>query len=163
MSAEKIYLGAGCFWGVEAILKKQEGVINTEVGYMGGHSDNPTYKQVCTGETMHAEVVLVDYDSSKISTYDLLDIFLRLHDPTQVNRQGVDVGTQYRSEIFYTNEKQKKVSQQILSEFNQANSFSKEAATKVSEASVFYDGEDYHQDYFDKNPGHLCHTLRAEW
>ncbi|MEC9282250.1 MAG: peptide-methionine (S)-S-oxide reductase MsrA [Bdellovibrionota bacterium] len=163
MSIEKIFLGAGCFWGVEAILKKQDGVISTEVGYMGGHSENPTYKEVCTGETMHAEVVMVEYDSSQISTYKLLDVFLRLHDPTQVNRQGVDVGTQYRSEIFYSSEEQKEISEKILKEFNQKNSFSKEAATKISKAETFYEGEDYHQDYFDKNPGHLCHTLRAEW
>ena len=160
---ESIYLAAGCFWGVQAILKQQMGVVATEVGYMGGITENPSYREVCTGKTQHAEVVRVEYLPDQITTRHLLDVFLRLHDPTQVDRQGPDIGTQYRSEIFYTTDEQRQVAEQILAEFSQRNSFNKPAATRLEPAPRFYSAEDYHQDYFDKNPGHLCHSLRREW
>lgn len=163
MSTETIYLGAGCFWGVEAILKMQPGVLSTEVGYLGGQTEKPGYREVCTGETGHAEVVEVKYDSSAISTEKVLNIFWRLHDPTQLNRQGVDVGTQYRSGIYYTTEEQKQISIQSKEEFDKNNSFGKAAVTEIVKATTFWIGEDYHQDYFDKNSGHLCHTLRPEY
>lgn len=160
---KQIYLGAGCFWGVQAILQRIDGILETEVGYIGGQTDAPTYKEVCTGNTGHAEVVRVKYDTNILTTESVLDLFLRLHDPTQVNRQGVDIGTQYRSEIFFTDDEQKLTSQKILEQFNLKNSFGKPAATLVTEATQFWSGEDYHQNYFDKNPGHLCHTLREVW
>jgi methionine-S-sulfoxide reductase len=160
---EVIYLAAGCFWGVEAILKRQEGVISTEVGYLGGQSTEPSYREVCTGSTGHAEVVEVKYDANKISTEKLLNIFWRLHDPTQLNRQGVDVGTQYRSGIFYTTEEQKIIAEKSKAEFDSKNSFGKSSVTEITKASEFWKGEDYHQDYFDKNPGHICHTLRDSY
>lgn len=160
---ETIYLGAGCFWGVEAILKRQDGVISTEVGYLGGENSEPTYREVCTGTTGHAEVVEVKYDKEIISTEKLLNLFWRLHDPTQLNRQGVDVGTQYRSGIFYTTEEQKRIAEKSKADFDANNSFNKKSVTEITKASEFWIGEDYHQDYFDKNPGHLCHTLRDSY
>lgn len=163
MSIEKIYLAAGCFWGVEAILKAQTGVLSTDVGYLGGDNDSPTYKQVCTGTTGHAEVVEVEYDTKLISTDKLLNIFWRLHDPTQLNRQGVDIGTQYRSGIFFTNEEQENTAIKSKMEFDKSNSFGKAAVTEITKASNYWSGEAYHQDYFDKNPGHICHTLRPDY
>ncbi|MFK8137651.1 MAG: peptide-methionine (S)-S-oxide reductase MsrA [Bdellovibrionales bacterium] len=160
---ESVYFGAGCFWGVEAILKRQVGVLKTEVGYLGGNLDEPTYRQICTGETGHAEVVLVEFNPSEISFKKLMDLFLRLHDPTQLNRQGVDIGTQYRSGVYFTSEVQEKEAKEVLKDFDKENSFGKPSVTEVVAATKFWIGEDYHQDYFDKNPGHLCHTLRENW
>ncbi len=155
--------GGGCFWGMEHIFREIPGVLSTEVGYAGGTTQNPTYKEVTTGKTGHAEVVEVRYDPEKVSYETLLDYFWRMHDPTTLNRQHNDVGTQYRSIILYTTEEQKKIAQKSLTEFNADNSFGKNATTEIKKLDTFYKAEGYHQDYLIKNPnGYMCHVLREE-
>ncbi|MCC9044097.1 peptide-methionine (S)-S-oxide reductase MsrA [Myroides sp. M-43] len=148
--------GAGCFWCVEAIFSSLKGVKEVLPGYIGGVKDNPTYEEVCTGETGHAEAIKVTYDPLIINYNELLEIFFTSHNPTTLNRQGEDVGTQYRSEIFYTDEIQKKVATEYLNILIEEKVYSDPIVTKLSEASRFYVAEDYHQDYFkksgDKNP-----------
>lgn len=161
MSTEKALLGAGCFWGVEHILKKIEGVISTEVGYTGGAVEDPTYPLVCSGSTGHAEAVLVEFDPAIISYEKVLDVFFRLHDPTTINRQHNDIGTQYRSVIFYYDDKQKKIADESIKRLNESKIFKAPVVTQVIEAHEFYPAEDYHQDYLVKNPdGYMCHILR---
>lgn len=138
----------GCFWGVEYFLQKQPGVISVTSGYSGGHVKNPTYKQVCTGTTGHAETVKVVYDPSKTSYETLLRLFLEIHDPTQVGGQGPDIGDQYRSEIFYLNDEQRKTAEKLIN-LLKAKGF--KVATAVTRASEFYDAEAYHQDYYFNN------------
>ena len=138
-----------------------EGIVSTKVGYSGGDVKDPTYPMVCTGTTGHAEVVLVEYNPAIISTAKVLDLFFRLHDPTTVNRQHNDIGTQYRSVIFYFNEEQKKIADDVIAKLNEAKTFKDKVITQVMVASEFYSAEDYHQDYLDKNPdGYMCHILR---
>lgn len=145
----------GCFWGTEYHFKKKKGVLLTTVGYTGGHVDNPTYKQVCSGGTGHAEAIEVVYDPSKVAYEELAKLFFETHDPTQVNRQGPDIGEQYRSEIFYINDQQKE-SAQKLAEVLKAKGF--KVATQLTKASTFYAAEDYHQDYYEKKHGTpYCH------
>lgn len=144
---ETAILASGCFWGTEYHLQKLEGVIATTVGYTGGYIKNPTYKQVCSGTTGHAEAVEVVFNPDKISYEEIVQLFFETHDPTQINRQGPDIGTQYRSEVFYTNNKQKEVAEKLI-EILESKGF--DVVTKVTPASVFYEGEDYHQDYYDK-------------
>jgi peptide methionine sulfoxide reductase msrA/msrB len=151
---------AGCFWGVEHILKKQKGVLNTTVGYMGGKQDEATYNSVKTGRTRHAEAVQVEYDPSVISFKELVGIFWRLHDPTTKDRQGVDEGPQYRSAIFVHSDEQRKVAEESKAAFDKSGVFKAKAVTEIVPAEKFYAGEDYHQDYFDRNGGHVCHVLR---
>lgn len=160
MKTEIATLGAGCFWGVEHILKKIPGVISTTCGYEGGNTQDPTYKEVKTGTTNHAEVVQIEFDPDRISYQSLLGYFWRLHDPTQLNRQGVDHGTQYRSVIFYHNEQQREVAQQSKREFDLSKVFPQPSVTQIEPAGIFYSAEDYHQDYFEINGGHVCHILR---
>ncbi|MDY6861653.1 MAG: bifunctional methionine sulfoxide reductase B/A protein [Thermodesulfobacteriota bacterium] len=151
---------AGCFWGVEAILSDIDGVLETTVGYTGGKGKDPTYKLVCTGQTGHAEAVQIKYDPEVISYEKLLDYFWRLHDPTTLNRQGFDVGTQYRSAIFYHNEYQKRAAEKSKANFDQKGIYKKKAVTEIIPAATFYVAEDYHQDYYAKNDGSACHVLR---
>lgn len=158
---EAIFAG-GCFWGVEYLLESQEGVIEAVSGYTGGKTEYPTYKEVSTGLTGHAESVLVIFDPNIISYDELLDIFWRLHDPTQKNRQGWDIGTQYRSAIFYFDEEQKELAEKSKDEFDAKKIFEKPAVTEITKASAFYPAEEYHQDYSDKNPSYVCHELRDE-
>jgi peptide methionine sulfoxide reductase msrA/msrB len=153
---------AGCFWGVESIFKQVNGVIETTVGYTGGSVPNPTYRQVCTGKTGHAEAVFIKFNPNIVSYEELLSIFWRAHDPTTSNRQGPDVGTQYRSVIFYHNENQKNSAEQSKKEFDQSAVYARKAVTEIVPASTFYEAEDYHQDYFDKHAGASCHILRAK-
>ncbi|MBC7538896.1 MAG: peptide-methionine (S)-S-oxide reductase MsrA [Bacteriovorax sp.] len=161
MSTEKALLGAGCFWGVEHILKKIEGVKSTDVGYSGGVVKDPTYPLVCSGTTGHAEVVLVEFDPDIISYEKVLEVFFRLHDPTTVNRQHNDIGTQYRSVIFTYNDEQKKIAIEVIKKLNESKVFKDPVVTQVLEAREFYSAEIYHQDYLDKNPdGYMCHILR---
>ena len=141
-------LALGCFWGPEIKFNKLNGVVNTEVGYCGGNDNNTNYEKVCTGKTDHAEVVKVEFDSSKISYEDLLNYFFEIHDPTTVNRQGSDVGTQYRSEIFYSNNKQKKIAENILKKINAK--YNGKIVTKISEIKNYCKAEDYHQKYLEK-------------
>ena len=146
---EKALFGAGCFWGVEETFCKTPGVINTLVGYSGGDTINPSYESVCQGNTNHTEVVLVEFDNSKISYEDLLMVFWKCHDPTTLNRQGPDIGTQYRSEIFYENNEQKNISLSKIQKLN--NRFDSKITTKVSEIKNYTRAEDYHQKYLEKN------------
>lgn len=158
---QKALLGAGCFWGVEHILRKSEGVIKTTVGYSGGVVADPTYPLVCTGNTGHAEVVLVEFDPAVISYEKVLDLFFRLHDPTTLNRQHNDIGTQYRSVIFTYDDEQKKIAEEMIKKVDASGVFKNPVVTQVVPAGVFYAAEDYHQDYLIKNPdGYMCHILR---
>jgi peptide-methionine (S)-S-oxide reductase len=142
---------AGCFWCVEAVFKMLDGVQRVESGYMGGQTDNPTYEQVCTGKTGHAEVIQITFDSDKISFKDLLEVFWKTHDPTTLNRQGNDKGTQYRSAVFYHNTKQKELAEKYKQELNEAKAFPNPIVTEITEVSKMYVAEDYHQDYFALN------------
>jgi peptide-methionine (S)-S-oxide reductase len=161
MSTEKALLGAGCFWGVEYILKKMDGIVDTKVGYAGGEVKDPTYPMVCSGTTGHAEVVMVEFDPKIISYEKVLDIFFRLHDPTTANRQHNDIGTQYRSVIFYYNEEQKNIANQVIKKVNDSKVFKAPVVTQVLPFTEFYSAEEYHQDYLVKNPdGYMCHILR---
>jgi peptide-methionine (S)-S-oxide reductase len=151
---------AGCFWGVQHIFDQIPGVLKSRVGYMGGHTKDVTYKLLCNGDTGHAEVVQLEFDPNKISYKELLNYFWRLHDPTQFNRQGVDVGTQYRSAIFFHSEKQQQEALESKKAFDDSKVFPKPAVTEITAVSKLFDGEEYHQKYFDKNGGHVCHVLR---
>ena len=154
-------MGAGCFWGVEEILRSVPGVLDTEVGYSGGSTENPRYEDVKTGRTGHAEVLRVDFDPSQISYAEILDYFFRLHNPTTKNQQGNDVGSQYRSVIFYYDEQQKEIAERKKLEVEASKKWEKPIVTEITEAHAFYTAEAYHQDYLVKNPGgYTCHYLR---
>jgi peptide-methionine (S)-S-oxide reductase len=148
--------GSGCFWCTEAIFKELNGVISVMPGYSGGHTVNPTYKEVCSGETGHAECTQIIYDPSKISYDELLEIFWKVHDPTTLNRQGADVGTQYRSVIFYHNDEQKRLAEKYKTELDRSGAYDKPIVTQVAPLEKFYPAENYHHDYYeynkDKNP-----------
>ena len=141
-------LAAGCFWGPEIKLSKLEGVVKTEVGYCGGNNLNTNYKEVCTGSTNHAEVVKIEFDEKRISYYEILSYFFKIHDPTTLNQQGYDIGTQYRSEIFYTSKNQKEVAIQVLNETN--IKYNGKIVTKISEAKNYCKAEEYHQKYLER-------------
>src|SRR5688500_1876900 len=143
--------GSGCFWCTEAIFQNLEGVKKAESGYMGGKVKNPTYKEVCSGLTGHAEVIQVTYDPKKISYEELLEVFWKTHDPTTWNKQGADEGTQYRSAIFYHNNEQKQLAEQYKNKLSEAEAFERPIVTEITEASVFYKAEDYHQNYYNLN------------
>jgi len=148
---DSIVVGGGCFWCVEAVLQNLKGVIKVESGYSGGIVKNPSYKEICTGRTGHAEVVKVYFDSSEISLKTILTIFMTTHDPTTLNRQGADVGTQYRSCIFYTNEQQKNIAEQLINELTEDKVFDSLIVTEVSQLINYYPAEDYHQEYYNNN------------
>ena len=150
-SVELATFGNGCFWCTEAIFQNLEGVEKAESGYMGGKVKNPTYKEVCSGLTGHAEVIQVTYDPQKISYDELLEVFWKTHDPTTLNKQGADEGTQYRSAIFYHNSEQKQLAEQYKNKLTEADAFERPIVTEITEASVFYKAEDYHQNYFNLN------------
>jgi len=143
-------LGGGCFWCTEAVFKRVKGVIKVEPGYSGGWMENPTYEDVCTGETGHAEVVRIIFDPEVISYRELLKIFFTIHDPTTLNRQGSDIGPQYRSIILYLNEEQKKIAEEEIKEAQKI--YKKPIVTELKEFKAFYPAEDYHKDFYDKNP-----------
>lgn len=149
---EKATFGTGCFWCTEAMFESLDGVVSAVSGYEGGQVANPTYKQVCTGETGHAECVEVTYDPKKVTYTELLEAFFRSHDPTQLNRQGADVGTQYRSVVFYHNDQQKQLAQTAKAELNKSQAYNLPIVTEISAASTFYPAEAYHQNYFANNP-----------
>ena len=160
-SSETAILAGGCFWGMEEIIRQLPGVIKTTVGYSGGKTADPTYKEVCTGTTGHAEAIEVVFDPARLSYEGLLDYFFRMHDPTTLNRQHNDVGTQYRSAIFYTSEAQKQTAESVKAKLEQAKKFNRPITTEITAASKFYSAEDYHQKYLVKNPGgYTCHVLR---
>lgn len=143
--------GSGCFWCSEAIFEKLKGVESVESGYSGGHDKNPTYTEVCKGTTGHAEVIQIKYNPDIITYKDLLEVFWQTHDPTTLNRQGADVGTQYRSVIFYHNQQQKQLAEEYKKKLDDAGIYNKPIVTEISEFSVFYKAEDYHQDYYKNN------------
>ncbi|MCA9470500.1 MAG: peptide-methionine (S)-S-oxide reductase MsrA [Nitrospirales bacterium] len=145
-------LGGGCFWCLEAAYDQLKGVESVESGYMGGAAQNPTYEAVCMGNTGHAEVVQVTFDPTIISYRELLEIFFAIHDPTTLNQQGNDVGTQYRSVIFYHSPEQQKVAQEVIAAFTDEKIFDRPIVTQVVPAETFYLAEDYHQEYFARNP-----------
>ena len=147
---EKATFGAGCFWGVEASFRKIEGVASTTVGYAGGSFKDPTYKDVCSGKTGHAEVVQVEYDPSKVSYEELLRVFWNIHDPTTLNRQGPDIGTQYRSAVFFHNPEQEAAATASKQKLQSSGRYQKSIVTEITPASEFYRAEDYHQQYFEK-------------
>jgi peptide-methionine (S)-S-oxide reductase len=154
---EKATFGAGCFWGVEDLFLQVEGVAKTTVGYLGGHLENPTYKQVCSENTGHAEVVQIVYDPTKVSYDQLLDLFWKMHNPTTLNRQGPDIGTQYRSAIFYHSEEQKAQAQVSKKQLQSSSRYNLPIVTEITKASVFYPAEEYHQEYLKKNGLSNCH------
>ena len=148
---QKATFGMGCFWCTEALFQRLNGVTNVKSGYEGGNIPNPTYEEVCTGTTNHAEVIEMQYDPAKISYDELLEIFWKSHDPTTLNRQGADVGTQYRSVIFYHSPEQKEIAEKYKAALNKENAFGKPVVTTIVKAETFYVAENYHQDYFFKN------------
>jgi peptide-methionine (S)-S-oxide reductase len=151
MNKDTITFGAGCFWCVEAVFQRLKGVDTVQSGYMGGKISNPTYKEVCSGLTGHAEVVQVVFDPEVISFEKLAEVFFYTHDPTTLNRQGADAGTQYRSAIFYHNESQRETAEKVKAKLNDANTFGAKIVTEITPASVFYVAEDYHQNYYNLN------------
>jgi len=149
--------GAGCFWGVEEIFRTTEGVTETAVGYTGGTKDRPTYQEVCTGTTGHAEVVQVQFDPDIIAFSDLVEIFFNNHNPTQLNMQGPDIGTQYRSVIFYENSEQKTIAEEKTAALSMSNRFKKPIVTLIEPVQAFWPAEDYHQKYLQKRGLSSCH------
>lgn len=151
---ETAVFAAGCFWCVEAIFQELKGVYQIESGYSGGTLVNPTYKEICTGNTGHAEVVKISFDPEEISYEFLLSVFFKTHDPTTLNRQGGDIGTQYRSAVFYTSESQKNSANEIIEALNKEKAYPDPIITEVTAMDVFYPAEDYHQDYYSNNPNY---------
>ena len=149
---ETATFGGGCFWCTEAIFSSLKGVQSVESGYSGGKTKNPTYKEVCTGETGHAEVIQITFDPKVISFHELLEVFWETHDPTTLNRQGADIGTQYRSVIFYHSLEQKAIAEKYKAELNKENVFNKPVVTEITAFDRFYKAEDYHQEYFANHP-----------
>jgi peptide-methionine (S)-S-oxide reductase len=150
---ETATLGGGCFWCLEAVYDEMEGVTSVESGYMGGHMANPDYHAVCTGKTGHVEVVQVTFDPAVTTYREILEVFFAIHDPTSMDRQGNDAGTQYRSVIFTHSEAQREMAQQLIAELDGENLAGKRIVTQVRPATTFYEAEDYHQEYYVKNPG----------
>jgi peptide methionine sulfoxide reductase msrA/msrB len=158
---ETAILAGGCFWGMEEIIRKIPGVVKTTVGYTGGTTPNPTYEEVCTGTTGHAESVQVVFDPARLSYETLLDYFFRMHDPTTLNQQHNDRGVQYRSAIFYTSDEQKQTAERVKARWDKSGKFDRPITTEITAATTFYPAEEYHQKYLLKNPGgYTCHVLR---
>ena len=156
MSIQKATFGAGCFWGVEARFRELEGIVDAAVGYMGGHTDQPTYKEVCSKTTGHAEVVEVDFDDAAVSYEELLGLFFASHNPTTHNRQGPDVGSQYRSAIFVRGDEQEKAAREAIERVEQSGRWNQPVVTEVAAAGTFWRAEEYHQQYLAKNPNGYC-------
>jgi peptide-methionine (S)-S-oxide reductase len=158
---EKALFGAGCFWGVEDFFRQVPGVIDAVSGYAGGTTQNPSYNQVCNDETYHAEVVEVTFDPAKVSYATLVELFFRMHNPTQLDRQGPDFGTQYRSVIFAHGAEQQRIAEEIKARVDASGKWKKPVVTQIEPAPAFWKAEDYHQRYFEKHGGH-CHVSYAE-
>lgn len=159
---EKATLGGGCFWCLDAVYEQVDGVKEIVSGYAGGEVDNPTYRQVCGGATGHSEVVQVTYDADTISYRDILDVFFTIHDPTTLNRQGADVGTQYRSVIFYHDDEQKRIAEEAIRQLEEDGVWDDNIVTEVSPLPTFYPAEEYHQQYFQRNPNQpYCQVVIA--
>ena len=157
MSEQTASFAAGCFWGVEARFREQQGVLNAISGYMGGEVDEPTYKQICAGDTGHAEAVQVTFDDEQVSFRNLLDLFFDMHNPTTRNRQGPDFGSQYRSAVFWHDDKQRVATEQKISEIDASGKWPNPVVTQLTEAGIFWPAEEYHQRYLEKNGGGFCH------
>lgn len=155
------YFAAGCFWGVEATFRQIPGVTGTAVGYMNGHTDHPTYRQVCSHTTGHAEAVKVEYDPEQVSYDDLLNVFWENHDPTQLNRQGPDIGDQYRSAIFFATPEQERAARASKERLAQSGRFRRPIVTEITPAATFWEAEDYHQQYLEKRGMASCHVSLA--
>ena len=155
--SEMVTFGAGCFWGIEAAFRRVPGVIDTAAGYSGGHTKNPTYEDVCTDETGHAEAVQVTFDPAKVSYEQLLDVFWGIHDPTQVNRQGPDFGAQYRTAIFFHSPEQEAAAKKSKAALEASGKFRRPIATEITPAAPFYRAEEYHQRYLEKRGAASCH------
>ena len=153
---EEATFAAGCFWGVEEVFRMTDGVLDATVGYTGGHTENPTYEEVCTGTTGHAEAVHLVFDPSKVSYEQLLSMFWKIHNPTTPNRQGPDIGTQYRSVIFYNTEKQRELAQESKESIEASDMFNAPVVTEIVPAGPFYPAEEYHQQFFAKHGGGTC-------
>ncbi len=151
---ETATFGAGCFWGVQSKFDKIKGIKKTTVGFMGGNIKNPTYEQVSTGRTGHVEVIKIDYDPRIVTYNDLLNLFWKIHDPTQINRQGLDIGSQYKSIIFYYNNKQKKIAEESKKRINDSKVYNKDIITEIKPAQDFFPAEEYHQKYLEKIDHH---------
>lgn len=161
-NVQQATLAGGCFWCIESAFNQIEGVIKAISGYAGGHTQQPSYEQVCKGDTGHAEVVRIEFDADSISYRDILEIFFALHNPTQLNRQGDDIGTQYRSEIFYHDDAQKQAAEQIIAEIEQEKIWPDPVVTLVTAVNNYFPAEDYHQDYFSQNPqNQYCNMVVA--
>lgn len=156
MKLQKAIFAAGCFWHVQFTFSEMRGVVQTRAGYCGGRLTNPTYEQVCTGKTGHAEAVQVEFDADMVSYSRLLDVFWEMHDPTQMNRQGPDVGSQYRSALFYYSKEQKKMAVASLAKWQKKLGAGKKIVTEIVKAGEFYAAEEYHQDYFKKTGKRVC-------
>ncbi|MBI1315121.1 peptide-methionine (S)-S-oxide reductase MsrA [bacterium] len=153
MTTELATFASGCFWCTEAVFQQLRGVLSVMPGYISGSLENPDYRTVCTGSTGHAECVQIEFDPDVVSYHDLLDVFFKTHDPTTLNRQGADVGTQYRSGIFFHSEQQRELAEQYIRELDASGAFASSVVTEVTPASTFYPAEEYHRDYFNQNPG----------
>jgi peptide-methionine (S)-S-oxide reductase len=159
---QKATFAAGCFWGVESAFRTVDGVLDTQVGYIGGETDKPTYRQVCTGRTGHAEGLEITFDPAVITYKELVELFWRVHNPTQVNRQGPDIGTQYRSAIFFHSPEQKKIAEVSKAALAASGTYKKPVATEIVPAATFWRAEEYHQRYFEKSGRPACHFFRDE-
>ena len=161
-SMEQITLGAGCFWCVEAVFERIQGVHKVESGYSGGETKDPTYKEICTGKTGHAEVVQLTYDPKIVALETILEVFFKTHDPTTLNRQGADVGTQYRSAIFFHSQSQKQVALKVKEALDEAKLWENPIVTEITAFSTFYRAENYHQNYYELNPNQgYCRVVIA--
>lgn len=152
MKTKEIVLAGGCFWCIEPVFKKLKGIQSIACGYTGGNSDQPKYDEICTGETGHAEAIKLEYDEQQITLADILDVFFIIHDPTTMNRQGADIGSQYRSAIFYKNEEEKKTAEKTIFKTEASKLWSNSIVTTIEPLTFFYLAEEYHQDFFAKNP-----------
>ncbi len=158
---KSIVLAGGCFWGVEELFRNLEGVLNTEVGYTGGTTENPSYETVKNGDTGHAESILIEFDPQKINLAEILDFFFKIHDPTTLNQQGNDRGSQYRSAIFFSEPGEEEEAKSAIARAQESGRWSKPIVTQVESLKKFYSAEEYHQDYLKKNPqGYTCHWIR---
>lgn len=164
MAIERAILAGGCFWGMQGLIRKVPGVISTRVGYAGGEFANATYKDVKTGRTGHAESIEITFDNSKLTYRRLLEFFFQIHDPTTKNRQGNDVGTQYRSAIFVENDNQKDIAHFVKADVEASGKWPGKVVTEIVKAGAFWEAEDFHQDYLERNPrGYTCHWVRPKW
>ncbi len=164
MAIERATLAGGCFWGMQDLIRKVPGVVGTRVGYTGGNLANPTYKEVKTGQTGHAEAIEISFDNEKLTYRRVLEFFFQIHDPTTLNRQGNDIGSQYRSAIFVHDAQQAETARLVTAEAQESGHWPGKIVTQIVSAGPFWEAEDFHQDYLERNPnGYTCHWVRPDW